>query len=149
MTSEITFVDTNVLVYAHDRSASHKRAVAQGVMRQLWADRNGVMSSQVLQEFYVVSTRRLPRPITRPRARQVIRRYSAWPIHSITAEDVLDASDLEQRHSLSFWDALLVIAARRLRATRLLTEDLQDGRTVGGIRIENPFAETVIHGNHG
>lgn len=139
MTSEITFVDTNVLVYAYDRSASQKRAVAQNVMRQLWANRSGVMSSQVLQEFYVASTRRLPRPITRPRARQVIRRYSTWPIHSTTAEDVLDASELEQRHSLSFWDALLVIAAQRLKATRLLTEALQDGRTVGGIRIENPF----------
>lgn len=140
MTSEITFIDTNVLVYAYDRSASHKRVEAQAIMRQLWTDRTGVMSSQVLQEFYVASTRRLPRPITRSRARQIIRRYAAWPVHSTTAEDVLDASELEQRHTLSFWDALVVNAARRLRATRLLTEDLQDGRTLAGIRIENPFA---------
>jgi predicted nucleic acid-binding protein len=137
MTSELTFVDTNVLVYGYDRSAGDKREVARRLVSDLWTSETGVLSSQVLQEFYVVTTRKLS--MTRPRARQIIRRYGAWPVHCIDADDVLDASELEQRHSVSFWDALLVVAARRLGATRLVTEDLQDGRTIGGIHIENPF----------
>ena len=77
--------------------------------------------------------------MTRPRARAIVERYSAWPVHQVTPEDILSASQLEQRHTLAFWDALLIVAAQRLGADRIVTEDLQAGRSFGGVRIENPF----------
>jgi predicted nucleic acid-binding protein len=139
MTDDLTFVDTNVLIYAYDRSASEKHAVARARLTDLWGSRNGVTSTQVLQEFYVNATRRLPRPLTAPNARRVIAHYATWPVHRIDPGDILEASALEQRHKLSFWDALVIVSASRLGAVRLLSEDLQHGQTIGGIRIENPF----------
>ena len=84
-------------------------------------------------------TRMLRVVILRPKARALIGRYGRWPVHTITTGDILEAAELEQRHSLSFWDALIVEAARRAGATRLVTEDLQDGRRIEGIAIQDPF----------
>ena len=137
---QVTFVDTNVLVYAHDRSETRKQPIAQALLDGLWRTRNGVLSSQVLQEFYVVATRRLDPPMRRGAAREVVALYGEWPIVQVDVALVLAASKLEERHSFSFWDALVVEAARRCGATRLLTEDLQAGRRIGGVSIENPFA---------
>jgi len=139
MTAELTFVDTNVLLYAHDRSAGLKRDVAARLVADLWGSRHGVMSTQVLQEFYVNATRKLPHPLSAPKARDIISRYSTWPTHRIEPADVIAASVLEKRSRLSFWDALVVVSAGRLGATLLVSEDLQDGRTIAGVRIENPF----------
>ena len=72
-------------------------------------------------------------------ARALVGRYGRWPVHTITTGDILEAADLEERHSLSFWDALIVVAAIRSGAERILSEDLQHDRTIGGVRIENPF----------
>jgi predicted nucleic acid-binding protein len=121
---QVTFVDTNVLAYAYDRSEPRKQAVAQAQLGVLWRDRTGALSTQVLQELYVVATRKLAAPMQR----------------QIDVPLILAASDLEERHALSFWDALVVEAARRSGAARLLTEDLQHGRQIGGVRIENPFS---------
>ncbi len=135
-----TFVDTNVLVYAHDRSETQKQPVAQGVLERLWAGRDGVLSTQVLQEFYVVATRKFDPRMTPAAARRIVALYGEWPTVEIDVALILEASRLEERHTLSFWDALIVEAARRSGAGRLLTEDLQGGRTLAGVRIENPFA---------
>jgi predicted nucleic acid-binding protein len=78
--------------------------------------------------------------MTRPRARGIVERYATWPVHQITTADIISASELEQRHTLAFWDALVVVAAQRLGADRILTEDMQAGRSFGGVRIENPFS---------
>jgi predicted nucleic acid-binding protein len=137
---QVTFVDTNVLVYAHDRSETRKQPVAQALLDGLWRTRNGVLSTQVLQEFYVVATRKFDPPMRRSAARGIVALYGEWPIVGVDVALVLAASKLEERHSFSFWDALVVEAARRCGATRLLTEDLQDGRRIGGVSIENPFA---------
>lgn len=93
----------------------------------------------MLQELYVNLTRKLQKPMTRSRARAIVERYAAWPVHQVTPADILSASELEQRHSLAFWDALVVVAAQRSGAERLLSEDMQAGRSFGGVRIENPF----------
>jgi predicted nucleic acid-binding protein len=135
-----TFVDTNVLIYAMDESQAERHATAAAIIEHLWESRAGVLSTQVLQELYVTLTRRLQKPMTRPRARAVVERYAAWPVHQVTPMDIIAASELEQRHTLSFWDALIVVAAREMGASRILTEDMQNGRTFGGVRIENPFA---------
>lgn len=136
---EQTFVDTNVLVYALDRSEARKQPVAQALLEELWASRTGTLSTQILQEFYVVATRKFDPPLSRRAAREIVALYGAWPLVEIDLPLILTASQLEERHGLSFWDALVVEAARRVGATRHVTEDLQGGRTIGGVRIENPF----------
>jgi predicted nucleic acid-binding protein len=136
---QLTFVDTNVLAYAHDRSETRKQPVAQARLEELWRERTGVLSTQVLQELYVVATRKLATPMPRTTARRVVALYAEWPVVQVDVPLILAASDLEERHTLSFWDALVVEAARRAGATRLLTEDLQAGRRIAGVRVENPF----------
>jgi predicted nucleic acid-binding protein len=139
MTAELTFIDTNVLVYAHDRSAGAKHLAARRLVAHLWDTRSGTLSTQVLQEFHVIATRKLPKPLAPERARRVLRRYATWPVQLIEPPDILHASELSQRHRMSFWDALIVTCALRSGATVLATEDLQAGRRLSGIRIENPF----------
>ena len=136
---QLTFVDTNVLAYAHDRSETRKQPVAQAQLEELWRERTGVLSTQVLQELYVVATRKLATPMPRTTARKIVALYAEWPVVQVDVPLILAASDLEERHTLSFWDALVVEAARRAGATRLLTEDLQAGRRIAGVRVENPF----------
>jgi predicted nucleic acid-binding protein len=134
-----TFVDTNILLYAHDQHEPEKSAMAREIVSELWRTREGVLSTQVLQELYVNLTRKLRVVIPRPEARTLVGRYGRWPVHAITTGDILEAADLEDRHSLSFWDALIVVAAVRSGAERIVSEDLQHDRTIGGVRIENPF----------
>ena len=136
-----TFVDTNVLIYAHDRTDLRKHHAARRALELLWEDRSGALSTQVLQEFYAVATRKLAAPMPRRDARDVVSAYSAWQVVTIEPSLLISASHLEEAQQLSFWDALIIEAARVAGANRLLTEDLQDGRTIEGIRIENPFLE--------
>jgi predicted nucleic acid-binding protein len=136
---ELTFVDTNVLVYAHDRSEIDKQPVARVLLKELWATRTGALSTQILQEFYVVATRKFAPPLSRREAREIVALYGTWPLVQIDLPLILAASETEERQKLSWWDALVIEAARRAGAARLVTEDLQDGRTIGGVRIENPF----------
>jgi predicted nucleic acid-binding protein len=138
-TAEVTFVDTNILVYAHDGSESRKQPIAQALIEELWAGRTGRLSTQVLQEFYAVATRKFNPPMARQEAREIVALYATWPIVQIDPAMIQLASHLEEQERLSFWDALILEAAIRALATRLVTEDLQDGREIGGVRIENPF----------
>lgn len=134
-----SFVDTNVLVYAFDRSDPTKHGIASGRLERLWADHSGVVSTQILQEFYAVATHQLKLAMTPAEAREVVQLYAAWPVIVIEPALILTASAIHERHQVSFWDALVVEAARVAGADRLLTEDLQDGRVIEGVRIENPF----------
>ena len=135
----LTFVDTNVLVYAHDRSETRKQPLATALLEGLWASRTGALSTQIIQEFYVVATRKFDPPMSRRAAREIVALYGTWPLVQLDLALILTASRLEERHKLSFWDALVVEAARRAGATRIVTEDLGGGRRIGGVRIENPF----------
>lgn len=134
-----TFVDTNVLVYAHDKTDPVKQAVAQAALEQLWSQRSGVLSTQILQEFYVVATARQKLAMTPGEAREIVELYSTWPVVLIEPPLILTASRLHEQQSMSFWDALVVEAASVAGAGRLLTEDLADGQEIQGVRIENPF----------
>jgi predicted nucleic acid-binding protein len=135
-----TFIDTNVLVYAHDVDAGERHAVAARLVADLWETRGAVISTQVLQEFYVNATRKIPSPLPRSAARHIIRTYAAWQTEQIGSHEILVASELEEQHQLSFWDALIVAAAVKGGASRILTEDMSPGRSIAGMRIENPFA---------
>ena len=137
MNAELTFIDTNVLLYAQDLRDDRRRGVAQEVLADLWATASGVLSTQVLQEFYDVGTRKLK--LEPALARRVVALYSGWPVVETTAQLIVSASLLHERHYFSFWDAMVVEAALLSGATTLLTEDLQDGRRIGGLTIRNPF----------
>lgn len=134
------FVDTNVLIYAHDLDAGAKRTIASAILKELWSTRLGILSTQVLQEFYVNVTRKIPSPLSPAVAREIVRSYCVWPVEVLKPEMVLRASDIEERHHLSFWDALIVTAALTGHAAKILSEDLHPGKAIEGILIENPFA---------
>jgi predicted nucleic acid-binding protein len=134
-----TFVDTNVLLCAHDASETEKQPIARALLEDLWSDGSGALSTQVLQEFYVVATRKFTPPMRRSEAREIVALYATWHVVQVDVGLILDATTLEGRAQLSFRDALIVEAARRAGAMRLVSEDLQGGRAIAGVAIENPF----------
>lgn len=135
----LVFVDTNILAYAHDTSDEVKQAIAKDLLDELWESERGALSTQVLQELYVVATRKFEPALSRKEAREIVSNYGEWRLVRIDLILIINASNLEEQHQLSFWDALIVEAARRSGATRLLSEDLSSGITIKGIAIENPF----------
>lgn len=135
-----TFIDTNVLLYAHDLDAGAKHQIAKDVLRELWSERTGALSVQVLQEFYVNVTRKIPSPLSKNLARLVVSSYAIWCAETTPAE-VSSAFRIEDESRIGFWDALIVAAAAKSGATRILSEDLNAGQRIAGILIENPFAD--------
>ena len=133
------FVDTNVLVYAFDRSAEAKQAAAQRLLEELWERETGCLSVQVLQEFFVTITRKVPRPISIDAAADRIRELAVWKVFAPTAQDVLTAIALQKKTKLSFRDAMVIHAAAESGCDVLWTEDLSDGQMLRGMRIRNPF----------
>ena len=133
------FVDTNVLIYAHDLDAGLKHDRAASIVADLWEKESGVISVQVLQEFYVNVTRKIARPLTPAAARGILRNYLAWRVEPNEPSAVLLASEIGERNLLSFWDALIVASAATAGAERILSEELNHGQVIEGIRIENPF----------
>lgn len=108
------------------------------LLERLWGTRQGAVSTQVLQEFYLNATRKLPRPLTSSRARAVIERYATRGFTSSQPADIVAASALESRHRQSFWDALVIVSASRPGATTLASEDMQHGRRIAGVEIVDP-----------
>ena len=134
------FIDTNVLVHAHDLDGEVKRAIAEHVLRQLWDDETGVLSLQVLQEFYAALTSSVASPVPRRAARDLVNAYSVWPVETLNAADLVTASDFEERYRLRLRDALIVVAARKSNATLLLSEHVRPFRPIAGLEVRNPFA---------
>ncbi|HEX3948173.1 MAG TPA: PIN domain-containing protein [Acidimicrobiales bacterium] len=143
MSDDRVFVDTSVLVYSYDVDAARKHETARSLLTALWGSRTGAVSLQVLQEFYVTVTRKLPTPLDRRVAREVVGTYRAWPVHRPAVDDVIAASVLEAADQLSFWDALIITSAQRSGAHTLLSEDLQDGRRYGELVVVNPFRPSI------
>lgn len=136
--SDKTFVDTNVLIYAHDTDAPAKRQIANRLLDQLWADRTGCLSVQVLQEFYVNVTRKIARPLPKASARRVVDAYAIWAV-AVTPAEISSAFQIEDQARIGFWDALIIACALKSGAARIASEDLNAGQKIAGIRIENPF----------
>ena len=139
MSGERVFLDTNILVYAYDRDAGRKHDIARDQLIDLWNAGGGILSTQILQEFYVTVTRKIPSPLPPASAREVIEDYLAWDVVANDGEAVLEAVDLQISGKISFWDALVVVAAKRGGAVQILSEDLPDGRKFGDIVVRNPF----------
>lgn len=142
--SGLAFVDSNVLIYAHDEGAGIKRDAAMAVVERLWKERSGRLSVQVLQEFFVNATvrsgrRKLEDPLDVQEAREVVEDYSRWEVHRPGAADVLAAIDIHRRVGISFWDAMIVQSASSQGCEVLFSEDLNDGQVYEGVRLENPF----------
>ncbi len=133
------FVDTNVLLYAHDRGMGKKHEKACALVSELWQKRSGVISTQILQELYVNLSRKLARPLERREIRQIIGEYRRWQVVLNTADSVVEAMEIEDRHRLSFWDALVVRAAEMAGVETLYSEDLSHGQIYGSVRVVNPF----------
>ena len=142
MAGSRVFVDTKVLVYAHNADAGSKHDIAKGRIAELWQEMRGVVSVQVLQELYVTLTRKTAAPIDRATARELVRSYASWLADPTDLDLVLRASEVEELHRLSFWDALIVTAAAQAGVSTLLSEDLNDGQVIEGVKIENPFRVT-------
>ncbi len=138
------FVDTNILVYAHDRDAGAKYEIARRIVVQLWEQRTGAVSIQVLQEFYINITRKITFPLSPPAARELIQTYFAWYVAAIHPQFIIRASEISERNKMSFWDALIVVAAQESNADKILTEDLNSGQTIEGVLIVNPFVTNQL-----
>ena len=136
--SDKTFIDTNVLIYAHDIDADAKHKIAKGVLQELWTERTGVLSAQVLQEFYVNVTRKIPSPLSKDLARLVVSSYAIWCLET-TPTEILAAFRIEDESRIGFWDALIVSSAAKSGANRILSEDLNAGQRIAGILVVNPF----------
>jgi predicted nucleic acid-binding protein len=133
----VEFVDTNVLIYAHDLTAGPKRTAGIHLLTRLFDESAGAASVQVLAEFYDVSTRKLG--MEAGKAEEIVNDLGVWTIHRPAHADLIKASRLFRRHGLSWRDAMVVNSAIELGCRVLWTEDLADGRRFGGLTIRNPF----------
>jgi len=133
------FVDTNILVYAHDRSAGAKHRRARALLDELWRTGAGVVSTQVLQELCVNVRRKAGQPLDQRETRDLVADYLSWEVVLNTGQSILEALEIEQRYGISFWDALIIHAAESAGAEVLYSEDLSHGQTYGTLRVVNPF----------
>jgi predicted nucleic acid-binding protein len=134
-----SFVDTNIIVYAEDRDAKRKHEIARDLVVQLWDERAGVLSIQVLQEFYVTVTRKLKKPLSGAKALEMVEEYLTWNVVENTGKLLTAAIELQQKAQLSFWDATVVQAAIDAGCDTLYSEDLNAGQRFGSLAIVNPF----------
>ena len=133
------FIDTNILIYAHDLSAGSKHEIAKNLIDELWQSEQGCLSLQVLQEFFVNVTQKLSKPLDRNTARQIISGLAQWRVHLPGVDDVLQAIDLQEIYALSFWEAMVVNSAVKLGCAILISEDLSHNQIYTGVQVINPF----------
>lgn len=138
-----SFFDTHLLVYTDDPNQPEKARQAMALIEDHLLAGNGVLSTQVLQEYYAVTTRKVGTETLI--ARRKIEIFARMDVVRLDVPLILSAIDLQRLHALSFWDALIVQAASAARCTTLLSEDLQDGRVIAGLRIVNPFTASPGH----
>ncbi len=141
--SDKCFVDTNILVYAHDRSAGVKHQRARALVEQLWDSGRGALSTQVLQELCINLRRKAGKPLSGDEVRLLIRDYATWDVVTNSPVSILKALEIEVRYKISFWDALIVQAAEDSGASILYSEDLAAGQRYGAVRVVNPLIQPV------
>jgi predicted nucleic acid-binding protein len=133
------FIDSNVLVYAYDTQAGTKHEKAKELIRSRWKLGSGRVSIQVLQEFYVIATRKIAKPLSSQVAAQVVADFGQWQVFTPTVQDIEEAIRFHQRYQISFWDALILHGAARLGCKVVWSEDLNAGQTYEGVMVQNPF----------
>ena len=137
--SDPRFVDSSVLIYAHDLDTGNKHKLAQALIHDLWESGRGRLSIQVLQEFFVTVTRRIPNPIDSDEAAEAIEDFAQWNVHAPTPADVLDAIAIHRRFDISFRDAMILNSASKLGCQIVYSEDLNAGQRYDGVRVVNPL----------
>lgn len=135
----LIFVDTNILIYAHDTTAVEKNKIAVELLNSIWDREIGCLSIQVLQEYYVVATRLPELLLSSEEAASVIILLSQWNIHTPTPKDLLGAIQFQAKHMISFWDAMILYSAEQLGCDTMYTEDLNHEQTYGSVQVINPF----------
>jgi predicted nucleic acid-binding protein len=138
MSAELTFLDTNVLVYAYDSGEPEKAGIAKRLLSEVDPG-EFVLSTQVLSEFYVTVTRKLKRALDGPSAAQAVDLLSLLNVVSVDVEVVKAAARISEASQISYWDGLIVAAAAAAGCGRVLSEDMNDGQVIAGVRVENPF----------
>lgn len=133
------FADTNVLVYAFDSSEPAKQSIAEQLIDTHGSSGSLVVSTQVLQEFFNIVTRKLAEPLSIDDAYDLVQQFGVYPMVQISPELILRAISRYRDDAFSFWDALIVEAALQADCRVLLSEDMQDGRRIGQLLIRNPF----------
>lgn len=139
MKGDKIFVDTNILIYAYDISAGVKHVTAVRILSELWESGRGVLSTQVLQEFFVSVTRKIPNPINEQHAINIVRDFLRWELVVNDGDSILEAASLVSRYRFSFWDCLIIQAALKSGCNILLSEDLSDSQVIESLQIRNPF----------
>ena len=139
MPDDKTFVDTNIIIYAYDVTAGRKHNVAGDILAELWNSGTGVISTQVLQEFFVNVVHKIPRPIDKSRAKEIVKDFLKWHVVVNNGDSILEAIDIGVKYGYSFWDSMIIEAAIKGGAASLISEDLQDAQVIGGVTIRNPF----------
>jgi len=137
--NQLEFVDTHILVYAHDISAGQKHDKARRLVQSLWERRAGCLNVQVLQEFYVIVTQKVAIPLTPPAASQIIADLATWSVHRPGVADVLDAIRVQDRYQISFWDAMIIVSAMQLDCATIWSEDMNPGQVYDSVKVLNPF----------
>jgi len=136
------FLDTNVLVYAYDTTDAQKRARALEVLERLGSGQGGALSAQVLGEFFMTVTRKIPQPLTLEEAERSVSHYvRSWTVYDLTEQSVLEAMRAVRQYQLAYWDGLIWATAKLNRVPTILSEDFQNGILLEGVRVQNPFAE--------
>ena len=133
------FIDTNIIIYAYDVTAGNKHETARIIITDLWDSGLGVISTQVLQEFFVNVVQKIPKPVDKQQAKEIVRDFLKWHVVVNTGDSIIDAIDICLRFEYSFWDSMIIEAAIKGGATVLISEDLQDGQVISGVTIKNPF----------
>lgn len=133
------FVDTNILIYAHDPSAGAKRDRARQLLEHLWTTGQGVLSTQVLQELCINLRRKVKPALAVDEIRRLVQDYLSWEIVVNSPHSALQALEIEVRFKVSYWDALILQAADSAGAAILYSEDLAAGQSYGAVRVVNPL----------
>lgn len=139
------FLDTNILVYAHEYIPSIRHERAKALIDKLWITGNGVLSTQVLQELCINLRRKTAKPWTVEETRSLIEDYKEWQIVVNTPDSIIEALTIEARYQISFWDALIIQAAETSGAEVLYSEDLSDGQSYASVRVINPLKESFSY----
>ena len=139
MTDASVFLDTNIIVYAYDTSAGGKHSLAAELIEDLWNTGRGIISTQVLQEFFVTTTKKIGKPLDVPTARDIVKDFLKWKTVVVDGEIILEAIDIRVSHKYSFWDSLIIASALQGGASTLLSEDLSSAHRLKGLVIRNPF----------
>ncbi|MGA2967496.1 MAG: PIN domain-containing protein [Terriglobales bacterium] len=135
------FVDTNILIYAHDREAGLKHERARQLVEHLWTTGQGALSTQVLQELCVNLRRRVAHPLASDEIAKLIEDYLSWEIVINSPQSIIAALGIEARYKVSYWDALILHAAESCGAAVLYSEDLAHGQRYGGVEVVDPLRD--------